>query len=46
LLRDDRVAAAQALARCCDELPRLGGSHAQRTVVEITAVAGRLPSVA
>lgn len=44
MLRGDAGAAADALARCRAELPRLGGSHAQRTVVELTAAARRLPA--
>jgi hypothetical protein len=46
LLRDDSDAALEALARCCAQLPRVGGSHAQRTAIEATMAARRLPSVA
>jgi hypothetical protein len=43
LLRGEPDAASAALADCRAELPRLGGSHAQRTVVELTAAALALP---
>ncbi len=36
LLEGDLDAARSGLAACCAEAPRLGGSHAQRTVVDLT----------
>jgi hypothetical protein len=43
LARGERDAAAEALAACRADLPRVGGSHAQRTVVEVTQAALALP---
>ena len=39
----DADAAQRHWQRCLPELPRIGGSHAQRAVVELTHQAGRLP---
>jgi hypothetical protein len=38
----DAEAAQRHWQQCLPELPRIGGSHAQRTVVELTHQAGRL----
>jgi hypothetical protein len=43
LMTGDRKAADQALAACRAELARVGGSHAQRSVVESTHEAMALP---
>ncbi len=43
LMSGDLDAAGESLAACRAELPRLGGSHAQRTVVELTHEAMALP---
>ena len=39
----DADAAQRHWHQCLQELPRIGGSHAQRAVVELTHQAGRLP---
>lgn len=39
----DADAAQRHWQQCLPELPRIGGSHAQRAVVELTHQAGRLP---
>ena len=39
----DAEAAQRHWQHCLAELPRIGGSHAQRAVVELTHQAGRLP---
>jgi hypothetical protein len=39
----DADAAQRHWQQCLPELPRIGGSHAQRSVVELTHQAGRLP---
>ena len=44
MLRHDDVDAGRHWQRCLPELPRIGGSHAQRSVVEMTHAAGRLPA--
>jgi hypothetical protein len=44
LLDGDAPRAAEAFDACCAELPRLGGSHAQRSVVEETRAAQHCPS--
>ena len=46
LLDDDPPLALREFDACRAELPRLGGSHAQRGIVEETMAALRLPSVA
>jgi hypothetical protein len=42
MLRDDDADAGRHWQQCLPELPRIGGSHAQRSVVELTHAAGRL----
>ncbi len=42
MLRHDDADAGRHWQRCLSELPRIGGSHAQRAVVETTHAAGRL----
>ncbi len=42
MLRCDDADAGRHWQRCLPELPRIGGSHAQRAVVEMTHAAGRL----
>jgi len=42
MLRDDAVDAGRYWQQCLPELPRIGGSHAQRAVVEMTHAAARL----
>ncbi len=42
MLRHDDADAALHWPQCLAELPRIGGSHAQRSVVELTHAAGRL----
>lgn len=44
LVQGDAGAARDALAACQRELTRLGGSHAQRSVVDETAAVPRLPA--
>lgn len=44
LLDGNAAKAADELDACCAELPRLGGSHAQRSIVEETRAAPHLPS--
>lgn len=42
MLRHDDADAGRHWQRCFPELPRIGGSHAQRAVVEMTHAAGRV----
>ncbi len=42
MLRHDDADAGRHWPKCLRELPRIGGSHAQRAVVELTHAAGRL----
>ena len=42
--RGDAIDAGRHWQQCLPELPRIGGSHAQRSVVELTHAAGRLAS--
>lgn len=44
MLRHDEADAGRHWQRCLPELPRIGGSHAQRAVVELTHAAARLAS--
>lgn len=44
MLRHDEAEAGRHWQRCLPELPRIGGSHAQRAVVELTHAAARLAS--
>ena len=45
-LDGDDAAARSRFDTCCVEAVRVGGSHAQRDVIELTRAAGRIPSVA
>ena len=45
-LDGDDAAARSRFDTCCVEAVRVGGSHAQRDVIELTRAAGRIPLVA